>query len=650
MSRKRAQRFFTIAAAVPLAAMLGCDAGESGGGVALRKPTALVDRAAAALGPTVNFTLAVGDSGIHRIAYTGTIDIDFGLISRSMADGLIAGSKAASRRVVSKHARNASLHWRVIGEDSSGWTLAARLQDVNFRMDETVDARKELLEQPFTVRLGKQGAMGHFVFRKGYPEDLALAVRGLVEPLQLVVADDGTGTWSAREAQHELNLATRYRRAEVDPATGTTSIVRTVTSASPSPSYATSLAPLGRIAVTVSDAESTFVLAPGGRGVQRVHARQTVTATARQGFVSSHSDDYVAERLPGKLAALPGTVAEANAVLADAVEKTPYVIDARALPQIAGRDVKTIMADYTATLADNTARGHRLLTNYVSYYPERSLELARALDRYAGEKAEEVIGFGFSAMATAGHVEAQRVLVSVTTESGWRALSRERALVAMIDLESPRAETLSAVWALRNAQGDTPEGAIIQSMATNVYGSFGFVQKADPDVTARVVRDLAGLLNGSGALRQQAYALSALSNVGDLETVLPVVAPFFASEDERLRTRAFSAFRRMTGPAAFEAFATRYAAETSAAVRLSALRTLDEMEPSAPRNAWAVSEVSRETDPDAMRVLIRIIGLGLEAHPGNAAVLSSLLDTQTDRDVRRALYAFVSPRAQGGAK
>ena len=653
MSRRRLRKLSTLAAVVPLAAMFGCDAEVAKGGASpSMTSSALVHEARHAVeaGPMASLRFAVGDSGIHRLSYTGSSDVDFGLLAQSIADGLAPESKEKSRRVVNQHARKAALHWRVIGEDASGWTLAARLQDVEIQMDASTDARVELFEQPFTMRVARNGAMGAFTFRKGYPEELALAVRGLVEPLQVVIADDGGGAWSAQETQQELNVHAQYRRGAVDAATGAVSIVRTVTSASPSKAYATSLAPLGPIQVTVTGAESTFELAPEGRGIQRIHTRQTVTSSTRKGFLSSHSDVFVAERTPGDLAALPATLAEAAAVLADAVEKDAYAVDARAVPQIAGRDVKAIVADYATTLADNTARGHRLLTNYVRYYPDRCLELARALNAYSGEDPESFIGFGFSAMATAGHVEAQRVLVRVVTEAGWRALSRERALVAMIDLESPRAETMSAVWAFRNAQDDSPEGAIIQSMATNVYGAFGFVQKADPDVTARVVRDLAGLLNGSGVFRQQAYALSALSNVGDLETVLPVVAPFFAVDNEKLRTRAFEAFRRMTGPAAFEAFAVRYAAEASPSVRLSALRTLAEMEPSAPRNAWAVKEASRETDSDAMRVLVRIIGLGLEAHPGNAAVLRSLLDTQTDRDVRRALYGFVSPQAKGGAK
>jgi hypothetical protein len=653
MSRRRVPKLSTLAAALPLAAMLGCDADVSKGDRLATTHAALVARAvpAAVAAPKLSFALAVGDSGVHRLTYTGTSEVDFGLLSSSLASGVGAQDKTASRRVASKHARTASLHWRVISEDAAGWILAARLQDVVFRFDDATDPRKDLLEQPFTLRLDRKGQMGDFTFRKNYPAELALAVRGLVEPLEVTLDDDGDGAWSAREEQQEANLVTQYRNAGVDAATGATTLIRSVTSATPTKAYARSLAPLGKVTVSVIDAESTFELEPNGRGVQSVHTRQTVTANSRKGFVSSHSDVYVAELTAGRLATLPTTVTEAAEILAKGVEKNLYEVDASALPQVAGRDVKAFMADYATTLAANTARAHRLMTNYVRHYPERSLEVARALDAWTGEDPEAFIGFGFSAMATAGHVEAQRALVTVVTGSDWRGLSRERALVAMIELEAPQPETMDAVWALRSSPpGNAVFAATIESMATNVYGSFGFVQKADKDVTSRVVRDLAGLLDGQAELKQQVFALSALSNVGDPETVLPLVAPFFKSSEERLRSRAFGTFRRMTGSGVIEAFAARYDAEQSSEVRLAAVRTAEQMEPSAERNAWALREAARETNPDAMRGLVSILGLGLEAHPDNASFLRSLLDTQTDRAVRRAIYAFVTPQAQGCAK
>ena len=593
--------------------------------------------------------LVVGDTGIYRLSYTGTIDVDFGLIAGSIAKGMGGTDSSGSRREVTQHQRTASLHWRVVAEDAAGWLLAARLQDVDFRMGGSADLRRAQLEQPFSLRMDRNGRMHDFTFRKGYSKTLASAVRGMVEPLQVVVADDGRGLWMAQEETGEATFETRYQRDAVDTTSGVMKLSRSVKSAAPSAAYARTLAPLGRIDLTVAEAQTRIDLALSGKGVKRLETRQTVSARSPKGFLSSHVDHYVAERVTGTVATLPASRAATTVVLDEPVMDDAYAVDPDAAPAVTGRDVAGIMRDFAVSLGKNMAAGHRLLTNYVRQYPERAPEIARELNVYGGSDADKFVGFGFAAMAAAGHAEAQKVLVSVASESGWRRLSREKAVIAMMDLKHPQTETLAALWKVRSSPpGEGPDPAMMQSMATNAYGALGDIRKGNKAVTATVLRTLGEHLKGSGNLRQKAFALDALSNVGDPAGVLPLVEPYFTSPHEDLRGRAFSTFRLMTGEPAFQAFATRYAAERSAAVRREAVRTVEQMSYSAARNDWARKEVATTQDKESLQILVKVLGERIEAHPENATLLRSLLNRQTDRRVRRAIYAFVSPTREGG--
>jgi hypothetical protein len=149
---------------------------------------------------------------------------------------------------------------------------------------------------------------------------------------------------------------------------------------------------------------------------------------------------------------------------------------------------------------------------------------------------------------------------------------------------------------------------------------------------------------------QRIMALDALANVGDYATIAPLAAPHFASADPSERVAAFGTFRRMQGEAAFEAFASRFAAERDAGVQREAALIARDMESSTARSNWAVTQLSRISDSDVLIPIVRLVGDDLANHPAHEAALRHMLATQKDRKVRREIYAFVSPSPKGGAQ
>ena len=248
-------------------------------------------------------------------------------------------------------------------------------------------------------------------------------------------------------------------------------------------------------------------------------------------------------------------------------------------------------------------------------------------------------------------MEAQRAIVASLDGARVKPRTQEKALTAMMELKFPEPFAVQAVWQLRSSMpAVSPEAEVLQSMATNVFGALGDAAKGNPEVTREVVRTLGAHLAGSRDLRQQQQALDALSNVGDLARVLPVVEPYFQASDEGIRAKAFETFRRMGGDEAFSAFASRFAAERSPLVRAEAVRTALFMPQSPARSAWA-RELVRSggvRDPDTLSRLVTILGREVKEQPENESLLRELLKTERDRMVRKTIYGFVAP--VGGAR
>ena len=290
----------------------------------------------------------------------------------------------------------------------------------------------------------------------------------------------------------------------------------------------------------------------------------------------------------------------------------------------------------------------RELQAWLRLNPARSLQLAQTLNTLDPVTDERAFGFGWAALAAAGHPEAQAALLQVITGSGWKPQSQEQALIALMSLELPGQNVATTVWNLRRTLAAQPlaAGGAKLSIATNVYGALGDVTKGNPALTAEVVRNLGALL-ASNEPRQQVLALDGLSNVGAEAEVVPLAQPLLRSPDEHVRAAAFGVFRKLSA-ASLPVFTAAFAAEPSYDVRRIAVRTAAQMPDSDALVQWARTAVVTETNPAVKSELVHLLGAGLERHPANADVLRALLKDTSERRVRRDIYVYVAP--VGGAR
>lgn len=597
--------------------------------------------------------LKVGDSRVYRISSVGAIDVDYGLVAAALTQGLgsaPAMSTDASRVVTAQYDVSATLHWRVVGQDATGYVLSARLQDVAAKVDGAADSRRALLEAPFLFRLAPSGAIASFTFAKGYPAELERTIRGIVEPLQVVFPAASLASWQAQETGAGGSYNARYTLVAGAPASAT-QVTKSKTHIYGAPMTAGSALPVGG-STAIGVAGATISLDPAHGTVLAIDATEDTTTQSGDTFIAAHTGRYTAQRVTTAVAPLASTVAGATEALADDsfARARLYDVNAQIAPRVQGLTLSQMLAVFDLELGKNQASAHLLLKSYLRLHPADAGPLARSLDARGASSEDPAFVIGFAAIAAAGHHEAQVALVDVLTSASWSAQSKERALISIMDLAMAEPFVLKAVWTYRSAIGAKDAGAsLMQSIATNVYGALGNVALGNPSTTNTVVGTLASLLQSATDARQRVLALDALTNVGDFVRIAPLAAPHFTAAEPAVRIAAFVTFRRMGGEAAFTQFAKRFAAETAPAVLREAAIVARDMPESAARTAWAKAMAAGTTERELLMPVVQILGRELAQKPGNEAALRGLLETCHDRQVRRDLYAFVTPRVEGGA-
>jgi hypothetical protein len=586
------------------------------------------------------------DRGVtYRVESKGTIDLNLAVLASRLTPGQ-SEAQGVTGTMTQRYAVSAELTLKKLADVGTETVFVGKLSRADFSIDGNVDPRQALLETPFLFRVERTGQIAGFEFARHYPEVFASMIRGLVEPMQAIVPASAPATWAVDERTENARYVGRYELRPSAPGTGLVLrraksgiALRTENGGMP-------------LRVLARQAETTFEFHPTADGVARVVAVDDIETFSGNARLSHQKGTMRVERVEAQTpVALPATLAQARAGLDDAAVARAhfYGVDRDLKEQVDALTLEGAMQVFDGATRENGVVGLRLLRNYARARPQESMRIARALAAYADtEKDATVCGFGFSALAQAGHVEAQAALVATLADAAVPAHVKEKAVTATMDLERPELTTLRAVWDYKQR---LPHAAIVEeSIATNAYGAMGDASRGNPAITAEVLRTLTQQLKAAQSERKVVYALDALANVGSFALVEPIVSPLFSHASERVRVSAFSTFRRMTGPGAFQRFAARYADEQSPAVKREALRVAFFMEDTDARDAWAKAQLAQTTDAELRLTLTRIVGETIATRPGNAEALRSLLRTETDRTVRKTIYSFIPPAVEGGAR
>jgi hypothetical protein len=597
----------------------------------------------------------VGDELVYQINLRGTSNVDFGLMSSGVSRAVGEArpdARQTSQIQTIQYDLSARLHSRVIGVDARGSLVSARLQDVQYVVDGTADARQDLFSVPFTIRYGRSGKVLSFVFPDKFPGDIRLAIQRLIEPLQIVTAEPGVTAWAAEEHDADMDYTALYQVTATDPATGFVTLSKVKTVVNPRELAASNLPLPGAPSARVNRSDAVVTVDPSRQAVVSLSATESVSAFWGKSFFSDYDQTYQAVQVQVPVATLARTVVEAEALRHDVAfaRARLYDVDAYTRRIVEILRLPQMMSEYRAIVVAKPGLASHQLGSWLRMNPRSALDVARQIDALDPDADSDAFGFGWAALARAGHPEAQEALLQVVTQPGWKQLSKSKAIMAMMSIEAPELSLVKALWTERSRlAGNGMAPGAEMSILTNVYGSLGDIAKGNPALTDLVVGNLARLL-ATRDMDSRILALDALANVGDFDRVTPLVAGALVSSEVRVRIAAFATFRRMNGDAAFATFADAFARETLPQVRLAAARVASQMAKTQARNDWATTLVARESDAKVQSELVQTLGRAIDAYPENVGTLRNLLDTTRVRAVRKDIYTYVAPVAKGGAR
>lgn len=601
---------------------------------------------------SVSFRPAIGQERSYLLTSKGTASIDMQAIAATLSPG---GKNTQTQKLSHTFDVSARLGMRVLGREGGSWLVAMRLDAPAFKVDGTLDARVSALTTPFLGRFSERGELTALEFPVQYPQEAAMAIRGLVEPLQVVFSPSSGETWTTDERGMSGTSTVDYALDGIDANAGVARIKRTVKKANRD-LFGSGPQDRARFRTEVEASSGSIAWALDGSGpVSMTISEKTRSLSQTRKPVAASDTVFSATRTNERVSGLPTSIAELRDALADVqyARASFYKVPAQFEEEIRGIDFVKAKTLYAQNIGTQTPDAVQMARFWLRLNPTRTLDFARFLDEASraeqSDARDNLVGYGFAAMAAAGHTEAQKTLVQILGEEAtWSALSRRKALDALLSLEMPERFVPAAVWTFRQKLPQSGPNVSLEglSIATNIYGQMGNVELGVKENTDEVIRNLSTILQ-SGDNFEKRRALVAFGNIGDPALVLPITERYLTHPDELVRQRAFDGFKGTHDEATFRKFAAAFARERTMDVKRDATELALMMADMPARNEWAASLVRSSDDQVIQMRGVLILGRGIKAYPENEQTLQALLDDVRDREVRRTIYTFVAPKPRG---
>jgi hypothetical protein len=591
------------------------------------------------------FRPTIGQERAYDVSSTGVASVDLqrlaSQLSPSTGGGQLSGMQSHRFDV------SARVGTRVVGREDGQWVVAMKLANTDYKVDGMRDARSGALEVAFVVRMSDRGEFTSFDFPLHFPQEGQVAIRALVEPLQIVFGDDaGTGEWTVGEQTSGGSSTVHYKVLSSD-ARGVR-LTRTVTAARRAVLGANA-GERGQFRTTVDASSGDVLWAADGSGLESMTVVEKTTSVSGGVRVATSDLTLSVKRATALVGGLPSTLDATRAALHDVklARASFYTVPASLREHVENIDWPTARSYYFDKVGSAKSETVLLMKMWLRLNPRHATDFVEALNEASlGDRTpalEDVVGYGFAALGGAGHTEAQRAIVAALGNDAYTSLTREKALDGLLSVEMPETFVPAAVWQFREETRKRDETALeLLSIATNIYGQMGNATLGVKENTDAVVRTLGRLLESRDPYEQR-RALVALGNVGSLEATLPLVGRFFTDGNEMLRMRAYDVFMRSQDRAHFAEFKRRYASERSLSVRREVFVVAMSMADSADRTAWAIEQARTSGDAVLQQRAAAMIGHALEERAANADALREMLTFVKDREVRRLIYSFIPP-------
>jgi hypothetical protein len=526
---------------------------------------------------------------------------------------------------------------RVIKNDASGVVLSAQLSETSLSQGGVESDQAALLESPFLIKLTSQGVVKAVHFLPELPERNQLLISSLIQHMQLSLNGDFEQSWASTEVINDVSYLTSYSRGQEDVASGVVSVTKRYSSPKNVKKSMLELSP----SIKAMSTSAQVALDGSGLRSMTLNAEQSLTHHGKH--IGSSTTSLSVTQVSRRDLQLPESE---QALMASPMRKqlealSGYNVSKDLLDQVSPLSSKEILDAYISIMSEDLNAAAMLLQAYVVRHPERCSRLLEMIISRRSELKKDQMSSALNAFVEVGHTQAQEALA----EQLFSEVEDVQGFITMslYQLKAPSEMIIDRLWEARNLP--RLEGKILRHIMSTAMGSLGSVEKGLPARTAQALAYLSADIKSPAHPANVRMSLDGLTNIRDAELVLPLARPFFNSENPFDRKVAFTVFSFLPGDEVFNEFARHFNAESDTFVLERAAAIARRMPSSNSRTLWASDQLFNSPLPAVQVNAVKILGRDIKNFPENENILRTALDTVRNRDVRREIYIYITPKA-----
>jgi hypothetical protein len=543
-----------------------------------------------------------------------------------------------------------TLELKLYDESPHGWTVAAKVSNVQMTINQGEANYIEHVKCPFLFDLDRQGYITAVDYARNAPEESTRFQRMLIAGIQVIFPQAPKSVWTIKERDEQGLFEAAYEVEATQPASEEQHIIKAkkryakADKESGNALYTMEAPPR----ITSSQWKLSLSLTNGQRWLAEVSGRDKTVYGPKSQPLSEASYTFKAKAVP-TTDTFPDLLTDfktaMNRVPAIKRPAQPAISDQDLSPEILRKDTEEIIEDFFALHTKNQLQAEAMLRALLRKEPERAWELINYLNQSLNDQVPtRKTAILFRILAEAGTDESQNAMLDALSKNTYNENMKQMILGHIECAPDVLPKLTNAIYDVYENHYNAPNSrdSTLSNMAILALGSIGYGKPQDADVRQRSASYLESSLNAASDYKSAQEILIAIGNHGGDE-LLSAVAPQLTSEDPSLRAAAFNAIRRMESKEAVDLWHEQYAQETDSAVRVSAIRALTGMVAQDVQVDWATEALDVEVETVVISELIGIIGEDIAQNPENAAILREYMNADTPREIQREIFRYISP-------
>ncbi len=349
---------------------------------------------------------------------------------------------------------------------------------------------------------------------------------------------------------------------------------------------------------------------------------------------------------------LPKSLVELKAILAKKTKRDYYHVENNSPDLIGIKNLNELFEYYSKLFATNEFLAKEYLVNYLRLHPEKSVEFVDYINANQDNLTDAQEVKLWSALAKAGHKEAQAAYIYALQNPEFRQIIQYRAIGHVRLFEQPTEKFVESLWKIQeelSSRTDKNNGdnEVLASGALFAIATLTTSEQIDDKVKASIVSNLKEKLHNASDDWAKADLLIAMGNTHN-DALMENVSPYLDSTNERLRENAFKAIARMPDVEAVTLLTKAYERISSdnQTMQTYALNNLQKMTMTKESIDWVSKKALELNNKTETKRLINILGNNMSNFPIAETTLRELSEKDIYPQLKSDIYSYITPVRQ----